>query len=471
MKPVLVLLPLLAALPSSASPVSTVEELIEAVHKGSEGATVVLGPGTYELGASLELKAGMTLKGAGPDETILTHTPEWKPSTEMLPDSEADMKRIDTDAYLIRIEDKAADVTISDLAIRAPQLHGAIFGMGNENLHLHDLLIQDTLYCGVRTFTSKGARVHDCEFVDAGGKWKRGGIPGTDGGISGGAIFVTWMTDSEIAHNRIRRTKEGRQWGHYGIKGLGGRDIHIHHNTIAVNFSIEFPFEGADNFEIDHNVLHGVISIPKYAGGRVPESGVTYDIHHNYFTTSYAIEFVRNGVKVHHNLFDFDVEQDGGNLISGFGKAPAKGPAEFHNNPVNNPGRGVIWINEPYDHLTVRNNHIVTRTTVTPRKEGLFGLNEESDFSTIAIIDNVIECIGQPRPLLRKDASYGATIRNNHLTNVSDVDRYENPQTGEKAGLQEQLQFRCGVRGEFTVDGWKLSPTPYESPKVPTEFK
>ena len=51
------------------------------------------------------------------------------------------------------------------------------------------------------------------EFVDAGGKWKRGGHPGVDGGISGGAMFVTWMTDSEIAHNRIRRTKEGREHG------------------------------------------------------------------------------------------------------------------------------------------------------------------------------------------------------------------------------------------------------------------
>jgi nitrous oxidase accessory protein len=191
----------------------------------------------------------------------------------------------------------------------------------------------------------------------------------------------------------------------------------------------------------------------------VPESGSTFDIHHNYFTPSYAIEFVRNGVEIHHNLFDFDVEKDGGNLISGFGKAPASGPAEFHNNLVSNPGRGVIWINEPYDNLLVRNNHVVTRKTITPRLEGLFGLNSASDFSTIKIIDNIIECEGQPRPLLRKDESYGATIRNNQLTNVSDTDRYENPATDAKAGLEESLSFQCGVRGELTVEGWETKPT------------
>ena len=436
-------------------PVTTNEELVAAINGGEQGATVEITEGTYELSAPLRPKAGMTIKGAGIGKTILTHTPAWKPSYEMLPDSEVNMNRINTEAYLVQLEDRAADISITGLTLRAPQLHGAIFGVGNENLHLHHLRVEDTLYCGIRTFTSRGARILDCEFVDAGGKWQRDGIPGTDGGISGGAIFVTWMSDSEIAHNRISRTRSGKERAHFGIKGRGGKNIHIHHNTIEVNFSIEFPFEGADNFEIDHNILHGVISIPKHSGGKVPESGVTFDIHHNYFTTSYAIEFVRNGVRVHHNLFDFDPEQDGGNLISGFGKAPAFGPAEFHNNLVSNPGRGVIWINEPYDNLVVRNNHIVARTTATPRTEGLFGLNGKSDFSTIAIVDNVVECIGQPRPLLRQEESYKAIIRNNRLVNVSDTDRYENRQTGAKAGLEEPLQFRCGVHGEMTVDGWE----------------
>jgi nitrous oxidase accessory protein len=173
---------------------------------------------------------------------------------------------------------------------------------------------------------------------------------------------------------------------------------------------------------------------------------------------TYSIEFVRNGVEIDHNLFDFSVEKDHGNLISGFGKAAAPGPASFHNNLVSNPGRGVLWINEVYNDLEVRNNHIIARTTATPRKEGLFGFNSECDFKTITIRDNVIECQGLARPLVRNDESYGANVTNNQLTNVSDTSRFANPKTDARSGLEEPLKFACGVHGEVIVDGWEALP-------------
>lgn len=226
-----------------------------------------------------------------------------------------------------------------------------------------------------------------------------------------------------------------------------------------MNFSIEFPFENDEDVEIDHNVCHGTISIPKHAGGPVPKSGRTVHIHHNWMHHGYSIEFVRNGVEIDHNLFDFDLKEDGGNLISGFGNASAPGPASFHDNLIKDPGRGVIWINEPYNRFEIRNNHIITHTTPTPRKEGLFGFNEKCDFSTFTIRDNIIECVGQERPLMRNQQSYGAVIQNNVLTNVSDTGKYENKKTDAKAGLEAPLKFTCGVRDEFTVDGWVAGPT------------
>ncbi|MBM4094355.1 MAG: hypothetical protein FJ276_33850, partial [Planctomycetes bacterium] len=340
--------------------------------------------------------------------------------------------------------------------LRGPQLHGAIYGWDNSNAKFHHLRIQDTLWAGIRTFPLKGATIHDCEFIDAGGRWERG-EPGLKGGITGGAILSIWMADTEIAHNRFVRTQMGKADEFYGIKGRQGKRCRIHHNTIGANFSIEFPFENDEDVEIDHNVCHGTVSIPKYAGGPVPKSGRTFHIHHNWFRDSYSIEFVRNGVEIDHNLFDFDPAKDHGNLISGFGKAAAPGPASFHNNLVSNPGRGVIWINEVFNNLEIRNNHIITRTTVTPRKDGLFGFNPGCDFKTITIRDNVIECQGQARPLLRCDESYSAVIRNNRVTNLSDTLRYENPSTSERAGLEAPLKFECGVHGEVTVDGWKVT--------------
>ena len=52
-------------------------------------------------------------------------------------------------------------------------------------------------------------------------------------------------------------------------------------------------------------------------------------------------------------------------------------------------------MNEVFDHLEVRNNHVIARTTATPRTDGLFGFNPACDFKTITIRDNVIECQGQ----------------------------------------------------------------------------
>lgn len=455
----------LALLPTAlyAEPVKTADELVAAVRDAAEGATIEIAAGTFQLSAPLKPKPGMTLKGAGMEETVITHANDWKPSTKTLPDPEMKTQGLDSRAYLIRLQDKAAGITISNLTLRGPQLHGAIYGFRNENLHLHHLKIEDVLWSGVRTFSMQGAKIHDCEFIDAGGRWKRGGLPGVDGGITGGGIFAIWMKDSEIAHNRFTRTQLEKKDEYYGIKVRQAKRCRVHHNTIETNsFSMEFPFENDEDNEIDHNICNGPISLPKHSGGPVPESGKTFHIHHNYSTSGYAIEFVRNGIEISHNLFDFDVEKDGGNLISGFGKAAAAGPAEFHNNLVNNPGRGVIWINEPYSNLVVRNNHIITRTTVTPRKEGLFGFNKECDFSTIEIRDNVIECQGLARPLLRNDESYAMRIQNNTLTNVSDTDRYDNPQADVHAGLDAPLKFQCGVHGELTVDGWETRPSKSE---------
>lgn len=271
--------------------------------------------------------------------------------------------------------------------------------------------------------------------------------------------FAVWMEDCEVFNNRFTGTQVAPERGYYGIKVRLGKRCHIHHNAIETNFSMEFPFENDEDNEIDHNVCHGTISIPKHAGGPVPKSGKTFHIHHNWFRDTYSIEFVRNGVEIDHNLFDFDAKKDHGNLISGFGNAPANGPASFHDNLVNNPGRGVIWINEVFDNLEVYNNHIVTRTTATPRLEGLFGFNADCDFKTITIRDNVIECQGQERPLLRNRESYAARIRNNRLKNVSDTARFENPQGGKPAGLEAALKFECGVQGEYTIDGWQARPS------------
>ena len=208
-----------------ADPVTSTPDLIEAINKGLEGETIEIGPGTFEISVPLEPKSGMTIIGAGKGRTVITHTAAWSPSTKSLPDPETKLDGMDTRAFLVRLTDKAVGISISDLSLRGPQLHGAIYGFGNRKLHLHHLRIEDVLASGIRTHGLKESKIHDCEFVDAGGRWKRGGFPGVDGGISGGAIFCVWTADTEIAHNRFTRTQMGKADNHYGIKGRQGTEV------------------------------------------------------------------------------------------------------------------------------------------------------------------------------------------------------------------------------------------------------
>ena len=205
-------------------PVDTTAALVAAVRDGAEGATIEIAEGTFELDAPLEPKARMTLKGAGMAKTVITNAAGWKPSTKTLPDPEMTTKGMDTNAYLIRLKDKAAGITISDLTLHGPQVHGAIYGWEPHDLHLHHVRIKETLWAGVRTFGMKKAKIHDCEFIDAGGRWEKG-EPGVKGGITGGAIFAIWMGDCEIFDNRFVRTRKGKARGVLRHQGAAGAAV------------------------------------------------------------------------------------------------------------------------------------------------------------------------------------------------------------------------------------------------------
>ncbi len=118
----------------------------------------------------------------------------------------------------------------------------------------------------------------------------------------------------------------------------------------------------------------------------------------------------------------------------------------------------MIWINEPYSNLVVRNNHIIARRTATPMTEGLFGFAAECDFKTFRFEDNIIECLDKERPLFRNDESGGSAVVNNRLSGISDTARYENRRTKAAPGLEKPLKFECGVHGEVLVDGWQAKP-------------
>lgn len=65
-------------------------------------------------------------------------------------------------------------------------------------------------------------------------------------------------------------------------------------------------------------------------------------------------------------------------------------------------------------------------------------------------------------------ADYAAIISNNRLINISDTDRYTNPQTGAKQGPLEKLNFTLGAYNKYTIDQWQIIGDERETAANPT---
>ncbi len=427
---------------------------------------IMIGAGTFELTAPLEPKSGMTIIGAGAGQTIIRNAASWNVGTTGLPDNGINQNTVDASAYLLSFPVGTTDVTLRGVTLTGPELHGALYCDNCDGLIIEENEFDDFLWSSIRIFRVDNGVIRRNSFVDAGGR------SGVTSGQTGAGIYATFTTATDIHDNRFTKTADHPS-NYFGIKGRKATDTRIFNNTIMVSFSIEFPFENDDSVEIFANYLNGVVSIPKFAGGPLLPSGESFIIRNNYFTKSYSIEGPRNGLVIHNNLFDFETDDDGGNLITVFGdngSPVTPGPLAFHNNNIKNPGRGIFWSAPIHDDLSFHNNHIIANTTITPRTEGLFGFKlnannamEIPDLSTINIRDNIIELIGMSRDLIRNPGAADISsivVENNTLINVSDSASYPNPDTGAPRGPILPLRFSLGVDGEFIVNGFEIVPRP-----------
>ena len=431
-----------------------------------DGSVVRLAPGTYRLDGSLQIRGGVELRGAGAGRTILEADPSWRPALSGSVDDGVDFTKADPSAYLIELgRDVSVNAGVHDMTLRGPNLHGAVVGITSHGFKMTGNEVRDFAWSGVRTFVTNNAEYRDNVFVDAGGV--------SPSGVSGGGLHLTYEKGATIANNRFETT-DGRSF-FYGVKGREFRDTRITDNTILTDFAIELPFEQDRRVEIARNHLAGVVSVPRFNGGEevVEGDGDGFHIHHNHFTTSYAIEGPRNNLRIDHNLFDLDAGDNGGNLISVFGNEASgtiPGPLSFTDNLVRNPGLGVFWSDIPHDDIRILRNHVLADETGEGEPGlGLFsfrvnqGDGDATDFSTITIADNIVGVLtddpSDRRDLLRYPAE-GINVSNIELIGVGDLLAYPNEDTGAPRGPDTPLLFRVGRNGEYLVDGFSATLVP-----------
>lgn len=452
--------------------VSTSAELVAAVNNGVAGTTIQIAPGVYEVPSSLLVKSGMTIAGAGAGLTTIRNGPTFQVAPASWYGSDTDFQQGIPSGYLFDLGRDQSNITLRDMTLTGPEVLGGVHASVTNGLTLTGMMFKDFRWSGVRTYICSNVLVSGNTFIDAGGQTVN---PDGSFGVTGGCMFMTYLSNARIENNRFVRT-EASPDEVYGIKGREFRNVVIAFNTIRTFFSIELPFENDYYVDIENNYLGGAVSVPKFAGGALPPTGstpYTFRVRRNLFTTSYAIEGPRNGMIVEQNVFLNAINDDGGNTMSSFdpfSETPAvPGPLDFNNNIVINPGRGVFWSDVVWNNLSFRNNHILVDERIASEfPQGLFGFRVSSpalggqvtNFGSIAIRDNFVRVVGGPRTLFRSTASYGSAIAGNTLVGVLDAGQFPNPPTGAAAGLQAPLAFAVGVNGEQWVDGAALLRLP-----------
>ncbi|NJN26604.1 MAG: hypothetical protein HC819_11800 [Cyclobacteriaceae bacterium] len=435
--------------------VKNIEELIIGVNEGKEGDLIKVMPGVYEfkVGQQLQPKDGMIILGEDVELVTFTSHNTYKPGLEGLPANEVDQTKVNTEPYFFKL-DNVSDVKISNITLTSSELHGAIFANNCQLLEFSHLKVSDFVWSSILTYDIKGFKIHNCNFRDAGGdvRWM------------GAAIFSNRTINGEFFNNKIYTTP-GNNDKMVGFKAFGSDYCRIHHNTVDFaygGFSVEYMHGNNHYIEIDHNHFNGTLSIPSSGkGGDSIPGGYSFWIHHNYFSESYTLEGPRSYIIVDSNYFDFPIEKDNGRLYTDHDdhkRAEVYGHMFFINNQIKNPGRGIFWSKGGGDKFVYfLNNHVLANATLAKREGPLLHFNDGTDFSVIQIKNNIVECIGIARPLLNSEESRkSAVVENNVLINVVDINDIENPDTPLTSGISNPLNFRCGYKKEYLVEGWRL---------------
>ena len=415
-----------AAERSGESPQSAFKSLAYACERAGEGDTIRLGRGVHLCTRPAVLKSGQRIVGHG------FHGPaaNWA----ILQADPANWERPLADANGAfcgkGLEERALiggrwieNISMWGVKLQSDPADPETLGTDDRlpvGIHLQDVdgaefttcRFEDFRWAGVYAFVCRNLTFDGCGLVRCSTDRCR---------HRGGQLYLNFVRNLEVAHTRFM---PARGDGGYGLKGGGLRGARIHDNTFEpCYFAIELPHENEHGVEIDHNEIHGAISIPKGGDASPPQrSGfdLAFDIHHNLMTDSYGIEGPRNYLHVHHN--HVRISKPGGRFYTQFG-GHTDGPIWIERNIIENVDRALVWQREgTTNHLTFRRNTVIC-ADAAGRNERLFGVWAGDRIADWTVSDNVIVSpLSYPRTLIRQERGVPEqiAIRGNVLIDLAD---------------------------------------------------
>lgn len=383
---------------SQSSPWKTVKKACDTVTNG----TINVAAGTYNETGTCALLNGVTLDGAGIDQTII---------------------RSDAIDSQVLVQNTTIAQTVSDLTLDGQARSTANFGLKINNVR--NLTVNRIKAQGFKNLTNyTGAAVNvngATDFVLSNSTMLNSG--GSGGSFCNGTLGLGGLLRANIFGNTVS-TDAG-----YAVKATQGAtitDSDIHDNVFAAltsscstwnTLTVELFDTTALNSQIRNNHFNGVLSLTDPSSSGPLGSGYRWRIHHNIFQLTltnnfYGIEIDQNSTEVDHNWFDFRVK--GLYAIANFTGQVKSGNKIHHNvfDGLNGPTHAM--------HITAGvNGWEFTKNTVVGRqstwRDGYFSLGPGG---SIAIRDNIFTSTVNIGDKLGIGLG-GATIDHNVFWNLS----------------------------------------------------
>lgn len=298
--------------------------------------TIEIGPGTFHESEQTVLGESWTVRGAGPEATVIT-APDGLTPADPGGNHNTERQKIVAGSYLIRAN---APGSIRDLTLRsrtAKRVQGAVIGWNSSGLLIDNVRFENFRACGIYLEGGSSQTVNDCHFFNC----------GMDVKISGSQTAALWTRHTEDLRvtNNVFRTTFGNGYGYRGrshTRALIEGNIFDNDNK---NFAIEIAHENEYGVTIRGNVLRNCFSFPKKVNQTDPKTkGETHSILFtgNFSTSSYCLEGSRGFVEVSYNFNDAYTDADS-RFWTDYNGIQTSGFVRIHHNIAVNLPRSFLY--------------------------------------------------------------------------------------------------------------------------------
>lgn len=349
---------------SAASPWRTLKHAVSKV-PANQGHVIKLSAGTFVESGQFNVPAGVSVEGAGMDQTIIKaassfHFNPGDPGFAI-------------DRFLMTLSSGSAtngNQTLKNFSIDGDgkRLHGGIYVKFRNNVTIEDVKVQFTNFCGIWLWDVKSTVVRDVKLINC--SW------GSTGWASG-ALMLAHIDGATIDNINIDENTG------YGVKALssGGNKISrmkVSNSRISVNPAGKWNNGSAANisFELWEVLL------------------TDCEIYNTYFDNHLSLVNVQTNptggrsIRVHHNTFDLKNRANG----HGYGIELSINDAEIDNNWFNGGNYGIAhWSPAKCSNWSIHHN---TFTGLSSGYPGTVVRAQVSGLHNVKFFNNTVELSG-----------------------------------------------------------------------------